>query len=114
MSKGPKYSQNDAVPMELDETQVQPERIAVPGPSREDEEYPMNNKPRGRVLIFNHEEFESKLKLGRRSGTHSDRERLKQIFKRLDFQVNDDDVCDDYTFEQIRNKLEQGKAFFLS
>lgn len=104
--------QQDAVPMDEEEiTVIPPSRRVMPGPRRDEEEYPMSNKPRGRVIVFNHLDFNSNLKLGARKGTEKDEQRLKEIFPRLGFQVNKDDVCQDYTLDRIKKKLQAGKNF---
>lgn len=41
-----------------------------------EEEYKMDHRRRGIALIFNHNEFSEELNLGKRQGTHADKEGL--------------------------------------
>lgn len=67
--------------------------------------YKMNHKNRGIALIFNHETFHS-FNMPIRKGTSVDRERLKQTFAGLGFDVR---VYDNRTEAEIRTILENGK-----
>jgi len=62
----------------------------------------MDHEKRGRAIIFNHEKFEDYLRVEKRTGTNTDKIRLKQCFEKLKFDV---DVFDDSKVDEIRNKL---------
>lgn len=67
--------------------------------------YNMNNYKRGTALIFNHYQFDGKA-TETREGTEKDVEALQQTFKLLQFDV---EVCQDYYYSQIYDKIDQGK-----
>jgi hypothetical protein len=50
-----------------------------------DDVYDMNHGRRGLALIFNHFQFEARLKLEERTGTNVDKEILKSTLTRLGF-----------------------------
>jgi len=69
-------------------------------------EYNMDHEKRGRAIIFNHEKFKDYLGVEERTGTNTDKIRLKQCFEKLKFDV---DVFDDSKVDEIRNKLTESK-----
>lgn len=66
--------------------------------------YNMNHYKRGTALIFNHYQFDYKL-LETREGTEIDVSTLEETLKVLKFDVT---VCNDYTYSQIYDKLNEG------
>jgi len=68
------------------------------------EHYNMGHRRRGRAFIFNHMNFESKLQLKARNGTHCDRDNLKVVLRQLDFDV---EVHNDLPCREIERILEQ-------
>ncbi|KAG8187593.1 hypothetical protein JTE90_025922 [Oedothorax gibbosus] len=78
---------------------------------KEDSEcYPMNYKKKGLCYIFNHENFKGPELgfLNQRIGTDIDAHKLKNVFEKLDFVVDDTDVVEfkDYTYGEIVEKLQ--------
>lgn len=65
----------------------------------------MDHYKRGKVIVFNHKEFDSD-GLDKRSGTEVDVASLTEVFKSLLFDI---DICDDYTYSEIYDKLNEGK-----
>lgn len=72
----------------------------------DDEEYPMTGKPRGRALIFNHSTFQTTLGLTERQGAKVDKQRITKVLVSLGFET---EICDDFTFAKIKEKLKKGK-----
>ena len=70
--------------------------------SKDDERYKMNHKRRGKAIIFNHFSF-PRLNLTR-VGTNKDRDRLKTILNKLDFEV---EVHNDLRWKEIEEILER-------
>ena len=77
----------------------------------DDEEYPMSNKPRGKAIIFNHSKHDSNLGLSEREGSKQDRQRITRVLVRLGFET---EICDDFTFDRIKQKLKSGMKFHYS
>jgi len=71
---------------------------------KDSEHYNMGHRRRGRAFIFNHMNFESKLQLKARNGTHCDRDNLKVVLRQLDFDV---EVHNDLPCREIERILEQ-------
>ncbi|XP_040823212.1 caspase-6-like [Ochotona curzoniae] len=68
-----------------------------------EEEYKMDHRRRGIALIFNHNEFSEELNLGKRQGTHADKEGLTRRFKELGFEVKSfDDLKEEKLQHEIR------------
>jgi len=68
------------------------------------EHYNMGHRRRGKAFIFNHMNFDPKLSLKARSGTHNDRDNLKVVLRQLDFEV---EVYNDLPVREIERILEQ-------
>lgn len=64
----------------------------------------MNHYKRGCAIILNHYQFDDKL-LESREGTEKDVHALEETLKFLQFDVT---VCNDYTYAQIYDKLNEG------
>ncbi|XP_051561229.1 caspase-6-like isoform X1 [Myxocyprinus asiaticus] len=71
------------------------------------EEYKMDHKRRGMVLIFNHERFHWQLMMNNRSGTNADRHNLIRRFQELGFEVK---ACDDYKRDEVLNTITEVAA----
>jgi caspase 7 len=71
---------------------------------KDSEHYNMGHRRRGRAFIFNHMNFEGKLQLKARNGTHCDRDNLKVVLRQLDFEV---EVHNDLPCREIERILEQ-------
>ncbi|XP_063074399.1 caspase-6-like [Engraulis encrasicolus] len=69
-----------------------------------DEEYKMDHKKRGRVLIFNQEQFFWRLGMHPRSGTNADRHNLVKRFEELQFEVN---AYDNLKLEEVWTKISE-------
>lgn len=67
--------------------------------------YNMNHPKRGMAIIFNHGQFDN-AKLGKRLGTQADCDNLNRTLKRLHFAT---EICQDFTWAQIRSKIQEGK-----
>ncbi|CAG7824986.1 unnamed protein product [Allacma fusca] len=88
----------------FEEATGQPSGNTVTMPVHMDSEvYNMNHQSRGRAVIFNHENFNPNLDLGRRNGTEKDRQNLKQSLKALGFEVS---AHDDLTYQQVVKEIE--------
>lgn len=68
--------------------------------------YNINHYKRGAALILYHYEFEDAL-LGTREGTEIDVAALEEALNLLRFDV---EVCNNYTYSQIYDKLNEGKC----
>jgi caspase-like apoptosis-related cysteine protease len=66
--------------------------------------YDMRHEKRGKALIFNHKQFDSKLGLGPRNGTDKDAENLKETLSTLGFDVT---IYPDMDLDILNRKLEQ-------
>lgn len=66
--------------------------------------YNMNHYKRGSAIIFNHYQFDNKM-LESREGTDKDVTALEETLRLLQFDVV---VCNDYTYSQIYDKLQEG------
>lgn len=67
----------------------------------------MNHLNRGYALIFNHYEFDDEL-LAPRKGTEKDVVALEETLQLLQFDVT---VCNDNTYGEIYDKLNEGRNF---
>ncbi|XP_055693561.1 caspase-1-like [Lutzomyia longipalpis] len=65
------------------------------------EYYDMTNKKRGVALILNHREFK---RMPTRLGTNKDRDRMEEVFKKLEFETR---VFNDLNRKDLRNLLEK-------
>nr|XP_055068331.1 caspase-8-like isoform X5 [Misgurnus anguillicaudatus] len=68
--------------------------------------YPISHRPVGHCLIINNYNFEmSKIqKLGNRKGTHTDKESLERVFKKMHFEIT---VKDDLTASEMLEVVKQ-------
>ena len=67
----------------------------------------MTKPRRGLAFIFNNDEFDRHLGLGRRSGTDADTLQLKLQFKKLDFEVH---VFRNLCLDKLHRTIKQGKS----
>lgn len=76
----------------------------IPLPTTKDaDNYNMSHRRRGKAFVFNHMNFESKLGLRPRNGTHNDRDNLRVVLRQLDFEV---EVHNDLPYKEIERILE--------
>lgn len=68
----------------------------------------MEHYRRGTVIIFNHYEFDN-TRIENRKGTEKDVEALTEVLESLMFDVV---VCHDYSYEELFEKLNEGKKIF--
>ncbi|CAG0924793.1 unnamed protein product, partial [Notodromas monacha] len=68
-----------------------------------DEYYNMTHARRGRALIFNHKVFDAYLNMSLRNGTDEDRDRLKEMFHKLGFDV---EVHENAAYKDLMQRLE--------
>lgn len=78
-----------------------PPSVAKMPVGRDDDEYNMNHKYRGKAIIFNHKDF-TVPGLNSRHGTDVDRDNLKTVLTQLDFDV---EVYDDLPFKLLERKI---------
>ncbi|XP_023343737.1 caspase-1 isoform X2 [Eurytemora carolleeae] len=71
---------------------------------KDDHLYNMNHRRRGKAFVFNHMNFDPKLQLRARNGTHNDRDNLRIVLRQLDFEV---EVHNDLPYKEIERILEQ-------
>jgi len=71
--------------------------------TKDADNYNMNHRRRGKAIVFNHMNFESKLGLRPRNGTHNDRDNLRVVLRQLDFEV---EVYNDLPYKEIERILE--------
>ena len=85
-------------------SRIPPEATSSSSSKRQEAFYEMDNKCRGRALIFNNMKFEEELDLEERRGSEKDTEDLEAVLRKLGFSV---EVLPDYTKKQIKEKLEE-------
>lgn len=68
----------------------------------------MNHYKRGWAIILNHYHFDNEM-LESREGTEKDVDALEETLKLLQFDVT---VCNDYTYAQIYDKLNEGNTLY--
>ncbi|XP_034484452.1 caspase-like [Drosophila innubila] len=98
--------QFDATLMEDDATSTSTKALPKPPTDRNAPEYNMNHKNRGMAIIFNHKKFD-KNSLPDRHGTDKDCTRLKNVLKKLDFDVAEhNDLC----YKEIEGVIENAAS----
>ena len=91
-------------------SRIPPEATSSSSSKRQEAFYEMDNKYRGRALIFNNMKFEEELDLEERRGSEKDAEDLEAVLRKLGFSV---EVLPDYTKKQIKLGLVTPPPTFL-
>lgn len=76
-----------------------------------DEEYPLTGESKGKAIIFNHTKFVANLGLSELEGSKVDRERIKKTLVSLGFEI---EICDNFTFCNIKERLKKGKFCLIT
>lgn len=71
--------------------------------------YPMDRRKTATAIIFNFKEFQDPVKHPTRIGTEKDVDRLQEVLKRFNIDVNDQRILHDMTHKQCLKELEKCK-----
>ena len=90
------------------EVQVQPQLTPAVPPNEDSDIYDFTHQKRGRAIIINNEKFHPGSMFDSRPGSSKDAVFLKEVFKKLGFDVKS---CDNLTAAELKMTLERGKIW---